>query len=74
MCRWGCYNYESVRLLFGFIEINFVFLKTYMCKFCGTRYCSDCLRGDFYGLMKEPDHCRKCNQVKIYSQKSFLYF
>ncbi len=35
-----------------------------MCKFCGTRYCSDCLHGDFYGLMKEPDHCRKCNQVK----------
>lgn len=47
-----------------------------MCKFCGTRYCSDCLRGDFYGLMKAPDHCRKCNQVKrfIFVLKWFCNF
>ncbi|CAF0804027.1 unnamed protein product [Rotaria sp. Silwood1] len=53
MCRWGCYNYES----------------TYMCKFCGTRFCSECLRGDFYGLMKAPDHCRKCNQMKCQGKR-----
>lgn len=38
-----------------------------MCKFCGTRFCSECLCGEFYGLMKAPDHCRKCNQVIILS-------
>ena len=34
-----------------------------MCKWCGTRYCRECLMGDFPGLMKEPAKCRICNQV-----------
>ena len=34
-----------------------------MCKWCGTRYCSECLRGEFEGFMPEPTKCRKCNQV-----------
>jgi len=45
-----------------------------MCKFCGTRYCSECLRGDFNGLMTEPDHCRKCNQVKIRIEIVYVFF
>ncbi|CAF1589836.1 unnamed protein product [Adineta ricciae] len=53
MCRWGCPDYES----------------TYMCKFCGTRYCSECLHGDFHGLMTQPDHCRKCNQFKCQGKR-----
>lgn len=44
-----------------------------MCKFCGTRYCSECLHGDFYGLMKAPDHCRKCNQVKMTFHNTILF-
>ncbi|CAF0983199.1 unnamed protein product [Adineta steineri] len=53
MCRWGCDNFES----------------TYMCKFCGTRFCSECLRGDFNGLMTQGDHCRKCNQTKCQGKR-----
>ena len=34
-----------------------------MCKWCGTRYCKECLKGDFTGEMKEPTKCRVCNQV-----------
>lgn len=40
-----------------------------MCKWCGTRYCKECLRGDFTGEMKEPTICRKCNQPKCQGQK-----
>jgi len=35
-----------------------------MCKYCGIRYCRLCLKGDFFGLMKEIDHCIICNQKK----------
>ncbi|WAR18145.1 hypothetical protein MAR_032739 [Mya arenaria] len=48
MCRWGCTTTNT----------------TYMCKWCGTRYCRECLRGDFLGLMPEPTHCRICNQKR----------
>ena len=47
MCRWGVCR-----------EINTV----YMCRFCGTRFCSACLRGDFPGAMYYPDLCRICKQ------------
>lgn len=40
-----------------------------MCKFCGTRYCAECLRGDYYGPAKEAHHCRKCNQVRERAQE-----
>lgn len=52
-----------------------------MCKWCGTRYCKECLKGEFTGEMKEPNKCRVCNQVsfsqlfhfvKIYRNKSSL--
>lgn len=47
MCRWGkCPDINTV----------------YMCKFCGTRYCHSCLRGDFPGKMYYPDLCRICKQ------------
>lgn len=42
--------------------LSFLF-QTYMCKFCGTRYCKECLRGDFTGLMLGASRCRICNQV-----------
>lgn len=48
MCRWGCTTTNT----------------TYMCKWCGTRYCRECLHGDFVGLMKESTHCRICNQKR----------
>ncbi|XP_072019962.1 uncharacterized protein [Amphiura filiformis] len=48
MCRWGCPLTNT----------------TFMCKYCGTRYCKDCLRGEFYGLMIENNRCRICNQKK----------
>ena len=35
---------------------------TFMCKYCGTRFCCECLRGDFIGLMPTPDKCFVCNQ------------
>ena len=41
-------------------------LQTYMCKWCGTRYCKECLRGAFgTGLMTSPTKCRQCNQVSF---------
>ncbi|XP_076820617.1 uncharacterized protein LOC143465957 [Clavelina lepadiformis] len=46
MCRWGCVYNDT----------------TYMCRFCGTRFCNDCLKGEFVGLMRAEGHCRKCNQ------------
>ncbi|XP_053372480.1 uncharacterized protein LOC128546246 [Mercenaria mercenaria] len=48
MCRWGCTTTNT----------------TYMCKWCGTRYCRECLHGDFVGLMTEATQCRICNQKK----------
>lgn len=48
MCRWGCPTTNT----------------TYMCKYCGTRYCKECLRGEFYGLMLDSSRCRICNQKK----------
>ncbi|KAL3314751.1 hypothetical protein Ciccas_006626 [Cichlidogyrus casuarinus] len=32
------------------------------CKFCGTRFCNSCLRGEFKGEMKSPGICKMCNQ------------
>ncbi|XP_078454496.1 uncharacterized protein LOC144721055 [Lampetra planeri] len=46
MCRWGCTTVDT----------------TFMCKWCGTRYCGACGRGDFTGCMSEPGRCRKCFQ------------
>lgn len=47
MCRWGyCTALDSV----------------FMCKFCGTRYCNVCLRGDYAGVQYYPDLCRVCRQ------------
>ncbi|KAK6490734.1 cGMP-gated cation channel alpha-1-like [Huso huso] len=40
-----------------------------MCKWCGTRYCKECGRGDFTGVMKSPDKCRKCFQKKCQGQR-----
>ncbi|XP_041460720.1 uncharacterized protein LOC121411898 [Lytechinus variegatus] len=53
MCRWGCPTVDT----------------TYMCKWCGTRYCRACLRGDFTGVMPEPSRCRKCNQKKCQGER-----
>ncbi|XP_078487456.1 uncharacterized protein LOC101242297 [Ciona intestinalis] len=53
MCRWGCVYNDT----------------TYMCRFCGTRFCNDCLKGEFYGLMKEASHCRQCNQVQCLGRR-----
>ncbi|XP_071493776.1 uncharacterized protein [Diadema antillarum] len=48
MCRWGCPTVDT----------------TYQCKWCGTRYCKACMRGDFTGIMLESARCRTCNQKK----------
>ncbi|XP_055892473.1 uncharacterized protein LOC129927425 [Biomphalaria glabrata] len=53
MCRWGCEAFNS----------------TFMCKWCGTRYCRECLKGEFTGAMKESTHCVKCNQKRCQGQK-----
>ncbi|XP_064595361.1 uncharacterized protein LOC135461981 [Liolophura sinensis] len=53
MCRWGCTTTHT----------------TYMCKWCGTRYCKECLRGDFIGKMFEASRCRKCNHPKCQGQR-----
>eukprot|EP00057_Strongylocentrotus_purpuratus_P003441 XP_003726654.1 PREDICTED: uncharacterized protein LOC100893749 [Strongylocentrotus purpuratus] len=53
MCRWGCPTVDT----------------TYMCKWCGTRYCRACLRGEFTGVMLEPARCRKCNQKKCQGER-----
>ncbi len=39
--------------------------KTFQCKWCGTRFCRECLKGDFNGQMKDeaPLVCYKCKQV-----------
>ena len=53
MCRWGCSLTNT----------------TYMCKWCGTRYCKECLKGEFYGEMKEATKCRICNQPRCQGQR-----
>ncbi|CAL1540000.1 unnamed protein product [Lymnaea stagnalis] len=53
MCRWGCPAFNS----------------TFMCKWCGTRYCKECMRGEFAGNMKESAICAKCHQKRCQGQK-----
>ncbi|CAG5118435.1 unnamed protein product [Candidula unifasciata] len=53
MCRWGCSEVTT----------------TFMCKWCGTRYCKACLRGEFPGLMREPTTCAQCKQNKCQGQR-----
>ncbi|XP_076455674.1 uncharacterized protein LOC143290227 [Babylonia areolata] len=53
MCRWGC---ESMN-------------TTFMCKWCGTWFCRECLRGAYPGLAKEALTCRVCNQKKCQGTK-----
>lgn len=50
MCRWGCITIDT----------------TYACKWCGTRFCKECFRGEFHGEMKDeqPLVCKKCKQVR----------
>lgn len=47
MCRFGTCPEENT---------------VYMCRFCGTRFCIVCLRGEFKGYMYFPDLCRVCRQ------------
>ncbi|RNA37119.1 hypothetical protein BpHYR1_045300 [Brachionus plicatilis] len=50
MCRWGCPTTDT----------------THACKWCGTRFCLECHRGDFNGEMKvtkDATICRKCKQT-----------
>ncbi|KAK3792140.1 hypothetical protein RRG08_055403 [Elysia crispata] len=53
MCRWGCPENNS----------------TFMCKWCGTRYCRECLKGEYTGLMKDSTTCAKCHQKKCQGQR-----
>ncbi|KAI8495757.1 PREDICTED: cGMP-gated cation channel alpha-1-like [Branchiostoma belcheri] len=53
MCRWGCTTTDT----------------SYMCRYCGTRYCKECLHGEFPGEMKAPDICRMCNQPNCQGQR-----
>ncbi|GFN76886.1 hypothetical protein PoB_000339200 [Plakobranchus ocellatus] len=53
MCRWGCAEFNS----------------TFMCKWCGTRYCRECLKGEYTGLMKDSTTCAKCHQKKCQGQR-----
>ncbi|XP_076437388.1 uncharacterized protein LOC143276651 [Babylonia areolata] len=48
MCRWGCNSTNT----------------TYTCKWCGTWFCKQCLRGAYWGVMSEPLKCRVCFQTK----------
>ncbi|KAF6025208.1 hypothetical protein EB796_016474 [Bugula neritina] len=51
MCRWGCQTTDT----------------TYMCKWCGTRFCKECLRGEFgTGIMRDSSWCFQCNQKKCH--------
>ena len=70
MCRWGCITIDTVKIIKKNVYIIIFSLtiylsKTYACKWCGTRFCAECLRGDFHGEMKGGDSlkCRKCKQV-----------
>ncbi|KAL8591138.1 hypothetical protein ACOMHN_063762 [Nucella lapillus] len=53
MCRWGCESMTS----------------TFMCKWCGTWFCRECLRGAYEGLAREALTCRVCNQKKCQGTK-----
>lgn len=71
MCRWGCITIDTVSNISTTIciSLNLDFdskIKTYQCKWCGTRFCAECLRGDFNGEMKpgETLQCKKCKQVR----------
>ncbi|RDD37381.1 hypothetical protein TrispH2_010758 [Trichoplax sp. H2] len=44
-------------------------MQTYRCKFCGVRFCINCLCGDFPGKMYAPNLCRRCNQKNHRGQK-----
>ena len=80
MCRWGCPTVDTVSSTLDvrspggqdarwltFTDRSFRFsFQTFACKWCGTRFCLECLRGDFVGEMKStkdlPLTCRKCKQ------------
>ncbi len=54
-----------------------IFLQTYACKWCGTRFCAACFRGDFNGEMKpnkESLTCKKCRQVNFFLKFKSLIF
>ncbi|KAF6025431.1 hypothetical protein EB796_016271 [Bugula neritina] len=54
MCRWGCQTTDT----------------TYMCKWCGTRFCKECLRGEFgTGIMRDSSWCFQCNQKKCVGKR-----
>ncbi|XP_067952171.1 uncharacterized protein [Watersipora subatra] len=54
MCRWGCATTDT----------------TYMCKWCGTRFCKACKRGEFgTGFMKDGTWCWQCNQKKCLGKR-----
>ena len=45
--------------------------QTFQCKWCGTRFCRECLKGDFKGDMKDetPLICQKCKQPNCQGKK-----
>lgn len=50
MCRWGCPTTDT----------------SYQCRWCGTRFCLECKKGDYNGEMKttkESSFCKKCKQA-----------
>ncbi|XP_025082498.1 uncharacterized protein LOC112557084 [Pomacea canaliculata] len=53
MCRWGCPTTNT----------------TFMCKWCGTWFCKECLRGAYVGVATETLKCRVCNQAKCQGTK-----
>ena len=38
-------------------------LQIFKCRFCGTKYCEACGRGDFHGVMIDKTVCQVCFQV-----------
>ncbi|VDP98552.1 unnamed protein product [Trichobilharzia regenti] len=45
MCHWGeCQALNSLK----------------RCRFCGTKFCTECGRGEFYGVMITFDNCQVC--------------
>ena len=38
-------------------------LQIFKCRFCGTKYCEACGRGDFHGVMTDKTVCQVCFQV-----------
>ncbi|KAI0207785.1 hypothetical protein LSAT2_007527 [Lamellibrachia satsuma] len=49
MCYWGCEGLNT----------------TYMCKWCGVRFCTNCGRGAYVGVSANPTRCRVCNQPRF---------